>query len=85
MDIYLSIGVYGIDAVSWKNLAYQPYFSLTAANVAYPYWSHDLVGPHDDHELHTRWLQWGAFSGVFRTHEYDMIIPYDNCLSYHYK
>jgi alpha-glucosidase (family GH31 glycosyl hydrolase) len=28
-----------------------------------------VVGPPDDHELHTRWIQWAAFSAVFRTHD----------------
>ena len=45
-------------------LAFQPYFSLTASNVLFGYWSHDIVGPHDDHELHTRWVQWCVFACV---------------------
>ena len=53
--------------VSWDNLAYQPYFSMTATNVAYGFWSHDIVGPSgsntDDLELFTRWLQWASYSG----------------------
>ena len=32
----------------------------------------DLVGPAKDYELHARWIQWGAFSGVFRTHDRGM-------------
>eukprot|EP01012_Entosiphon_sulcatum_P010211 TRINITY_DN1591_c0_g1_i1.p1 TRINITY_DN1591_c0_g1~~TRINITY_DN1591_c0_g1_i1.p1 ORF type:complete len:919 (+),score=202.04 TRINITY_DN1591_c0_g1_i1:26-2758(+) len=58
--------------VSWEDLAYQPYFSFTSSNVLYGFWSHDLVGPPTDHELHVRWLQWGAFSGVFRSHDRGM-------------
>lgn len=58
--------------VTWQNLAFQPYFSMTATNVGYGFWSHDIVGPANDHELHTRWVQWGAFSGVFRTHDRGM-------------
>uniref|UniRef100_A0A6B2KX16 DUF5110 domain-containing protein n=1 Tax=Arcella intermedia TaxID=1963864 RepID=A0A6B2KX16_9EUKA len=58
--------------VTWSNLAYQPYFSFTASNVAYGFWSHDIVGPASDHELHTRWIQWGAYSAVFRTHDRGM-------------
>jgi len=34
-----------VKTVSWENLAYQPYFSFTATNVAYGFWSHDIVGP----------------------------------------
>ncbi len=56
--------------VDWSDLAYQPYFSLTASNVLFA-WSHDIVGPHADsnHELNVRWIQWGAFSSLFRTHD----------------
>jgi alpha-glucosidase (family GH31 glycosyl hydrolase) len=28
-----------VNPMSWDTLAYQPYFSLTAANVLYGYWS----------------------------------------------
>ena len=28
--------------LSWSDLAYQPYFSATASNVAYGFWSHDI-------------------------------------------
>jgi hypothetical protein len=60
-------------AVQWNTLAYQPYFSYTGANVLYSYWSHDIVGAWShDHELHTRWIQWGSVSGHFRTHDRGM-------------
>ena len=36
--------------LDWANLAFQPYFSMTAANVGFSMWSHDLVGPSDDLE-----------------------------------
>jgi len=55
------------ERLTWPNLAFQPFFSATAANVAYA-WSHDIVGPAQDPELFVRWLQWGAFSGVMRSH-----------------
>ena len=51
-----------VSTLSWENLAYQPYYSLTAANVGYGYWSHDVEGPSADLELYTRWVQWGALS-----------------------
>lgn len=64
-----------VAGVTWQNLAYQPFFSWSAANVGFGYWSHDIVGapasPHD-YDLHSRWIQWGAFSGVFRTHDRGM-------------
>jgi alpha-glucosidase (family GH31 glycosyl hydrolase) len=62
-----------VSLVAWKTLAFQPYFSWTAANVLYGYWSHDIVGAWShDHELHTRWIQWGSVSGHFRTHDRGM-------------
>jgi hypothetical protein len=54
--------------VTWICFAFQPYFSVAAANVGYS-WSHDLVGPPLDHELHVRWLQFGAFSSIMRIHD----------------
>jgi alpha-glucosidase (family GH31 glycosyl hydrolase) len=58
--------------LSWEKLAYQPYFSLTAANVAYGYWSHDVQGPLESPEMYVRWVQWAAYSGVFRLHDRGM-------------
>eukprot|EP00656_Telonema_subtile_P013176 TRINITY_DN16684_c0_g1_i3.p1 TRINITY_DN16684_c0_g1~~TRINITY_DN16684_c0_g1_i3.p1 ORF type:complete len:817 (-),score=152.03 TRINITY_DN16684_c0_g1_i3:124-2574(-) len=55
--------------LSWENMAYQPYFSLTATNVGFGYWSHDITGPAGDYELYTRWIQWASYSGVFRSHD----------------
>ena len=47
--------------VTWEGLAYQPYFSATAANVLYSMWSNDIVGGgKHDAELHTRWIQFGS-------------------------
>ena len=37
--------------LAWNSFAYQPYFSATASNVGYGFWSHDIEGPGDDHEL----------------------------------
>ena len=31
-----------VQELSWTDLAFQPYFSLTASNVGYGFWSHDL-------------------------------------------
>ncbi|MEO6829793.1 MAG: TIM-barrel domain-containing protein [Acidobacteriaceae bacterium] len=55
----------------WPSLAYQPWFTATAANVGYAYWSHDIGGHVPgtvDPELFTRWVQFGAFSPILRTH-----------------
>ncbi|MCX6198647.1 MAG: DUF5110 domain-containing protein [Bacteroidetes bacterium] len=69
------IGFSGDYFINWKSLAYQPAFTANAANVGFGYWSHDIGGHmaggiknEHDPELFTRWVQWGAFSPIFRTH-----------------
>lgn len=54
----------------WESLDFQVYFTITASNVGYGFWSHDLGGhlTPSPPELYTRWVQWGAFSPIFRTH-----------------
>ena len=65
------IGFSGDATISWKSLDFQPYFTATASNVLYGYWSHDIgghLGNSIDPEMYTRWLQYGGFSPVMRTH-----------------
>ncbi len=65
------IGFSGDTVVSWKSLAFQPYFTATAANVGYGWWSHDIgghMGGIEDAELYTRWVQFGVFSPILRLH-----------------
>ena len=65
------IGFSGDSVVSWASLAFQPYFTATAANVAYGWWSHDIGGHMlgiEDPELYTRWVQFGVFSPILRLH-----------------
>jgi alpha-glucosidase len=65
------IGFSGDTFSEWESLAFQPWFTATAANVGYAYWSHDIGGHMPgvvDPELYTRWLQFGAFSPILRTH-----------------
>jgi alpha-glucosidase len=65
------IGFSGDTYSVWESLKYQPYFTATAANVLYGYWSHDIGGHMPgaiDPELYTRWLQFGVYSPVLRTH-----------------
>lgn len=65
------IGFSGDTVVSWDSLAFQPYFTATAANVSYGWWSHDIgghMGGHEDPELYARWVQWGVFSPILRLH-----------------
>ena len=68
-------GFSGDTYIAWKSLEYQPYFTNTASNVLYDYWSHDIGGHQAvpgqsglDPELYVRWMQYGALSPVFRTH-----------------
>ena len=65
------IGFSGDTVVSWSSLAFQPYMTATAANVAYSWWSHDIGGHMqgiEDGELYTRWVQFGVFSPILRLH-----------------
>ena len=65
------IGFSGDVISAWPSLAFQPWFTATAANVGYAYWSHDIGGHMPgavDPELFTRWVQFGAFSPILRTH-----------------
>ncbi|CAF1077357.1 unnamed protein product [Didymodactylos carnosus] len=64
------VGFSGDVIPSWDTLTFQPYFTATASNVAYTFWSHDLGGHTESPapELYLRWIQWGAFSPIFRTH-----------------
>ncbi len=65
------IGFSGDTYSVWPSLAFQPWFTATAANVGYAYWSHDIGGHMPgavDPELFTRWVQFGGFSPILRTH-----------------
>lgn len=65
------IGFSGDTISVWRSLAFQPYFTATAANVGYAYWSHDIGGHMPGSvspELYTRWIQFGLFSPILRTH-----------------
>jgi len=65
------IGFSGDTISVWDSLAFQPWFTATAANVGYAYWSHDIGGHMPgavEPELYTRWVQFGAFSPILRTH-----------------
>ena len=65
------IGFSGDTISVWPSLAFQPWFTATAANVGYAYWSHDIGGHMPgavDPELYTRWVEFGAFSPILRTH-----------------
>ena len=66
------IGFSGDSFTTYGTLAWQPYFTATASNVGFGYWGHDLGGHQqtggNDPEIYLRWMQFGVFTPVFRTH-----------------
>ena len=69
------VGFSGDTYATWKVLGYLPYFTSTAANVAYGYWGHDIGGHMQpwgvrstNPELYTRWLQSGVFTPIYKSH-----------------
>lgn len=64
------IGFSGDAYTTWESLAFQPYFTATAANVCYGWWSHDIGGHFGeaDAELYARWVQFGAVNPCLRLH-----------------
>ena len=66
------IGFSGDSFTTYGTLAWQPYFTATASNVGFGYWGHDLGGHQqtdgNDPELYLRWMQYGVFTPIFRTH-----------------
>lgn len=65
------LGFSGDTAMNWKVIDFQPYFTATASNCGYTWWSHDIGGHHfgkHDDELYTRWVQYGVFSPILRLH-----------------
>ncbi len=65
------LGFSGDTTQTWKSLDFQPGFTATASNIAYPWWSHDIGGHcwgKKDDELYLRWVQLGVFSPVMRLH-----------------
>lgn len=68
------IGFSGDTYDTWQVLGYLPYFTTTASNVGYGYWGHDIGGHMQqyehftDPELYMRWLQYGVFTPIYKTH-----------------
>ena len=68
------IGFSGDSFMTWASLDFQPYFTATAANIGYTWWSHDIGGHQGgrrDDELAARWVQLGVFSPIMRLHSTD--------------
>jgi len=65
------IGFSGDTYAVWPTLQFQPYFTATASNVVYGWWSHDVgghMGGATKPELYARWVQFGALSPCLRLH-----------------
>ncbi|MBQ9713820.1 MAG: hypothetical protein IJV83_00690 [Clostridia bacterium] len=65
------IGFSGDTEITWETLAYLPYFTATATNVGYTWWSHDIGGHNfgeKNDELYVRHIQYGVFSPINRLH-----------------
>ncbi|MFC4651749.1 TIM-barrel domain-containing protein [Lactococcus nasutitermitis] len=65
------LGFSGDTVISWDSLDFQPYFTSTASNIGYTWWSHDIGGHMHggkDAELSLRWLEYGVFSPINRLH-----------------
>lgn len=65
------IGFSGDTIVTWDSLAFQPYFTATASNIGYGWWSHDIGGHmlgSKDNEMMARWVQFGIYSPIMRLH-----------------
>lgn len=65
------VGFSGDTITTWESLDFQPYFTNTAANVGYTWWSHDIGGHmmgYKDVEMTVRWCQYGVFSPINRLH-----------------
>lgn len=65
------LGFSGDTAITFATLDYLPYFTATASNVGYTWWSHDIGGHmcgETNNELFARSIQYGAFSPIMRLH-----------------
>lgn len=69
------VGFSGDIHINWESLSFLPWFTSTASNVGYGYWGHDIGGhtfkvrsSQTDPELYLRWLQYGVFTPIFKTH-----------------
>lgn len=65
------LGFSGDTHITWETLDYLPYFTATASNVGYTWWSHDIGGHmygEKDDEMYLRHVQYGVFSPINRLH-----------------
>lgn len=65
------VGFSGDTFCTWESLAFQPYFTASASNIGYSWWSHDIGGHMSGYrnaDLLVRWMQFGLFSPINRIH-----------------
>ena len=65
------IGFSGDTYSTWEMLDFLPYFTSTASNVGFCWWSHDVggfMGGTRDDEMMVRWEQFSVFSPINRLH-----------------
>ena len=68
------LGFSGDTYDTWEVLSFLPYFTATSSNVGYGYWGHDIGGHMQlikrptEAEMMTRWIQYGVFTPIFKTH-----------------
>lgn len=65
------VGFSGDTVITWESLDFQPYFTSTASNIGYGWWSHDIGGHmfgYKNDEMEARWYQYGVFSPINRLH-----------------
>ncbi len=65
------IGFSGDTWITWESLDFQPYFTASATNIGYGWWSHDIgghMGGYKNDEMTARWVQSGLYSPILRLH-----------------
>lgn len=65
------VGFSGDTITTWESLDFQPYFTTSATNIGYGWWSHDIGGHmlgYKDDEMTARWTQYGIYSPIMRLH-----------------
>ena len=65
------IGFSGDTWTTWASLDFQPFFTSSASNIGYGWWSHDIgghMGGSKNDEMTVRWTQSGLYSPILRLH-----------------
>ena len=65
------LGFSGDTYITWRSLDYIPFFTASASDIGYTWWSHDIGGHMHgikSNELYVRYVQFGVFSPINRLH-----------------